>query len=98
MAGDPCSLLFGSMKQACENTLNLAGGGSGSRSGSGGLPNILNPGDWKVGFGGDLAHFAVRVAEVGIGIGLVLIALNALLKGSAVTVPSTVKLARSVAK
>ncbi len=34
-AGDPCSLLFGSMKQACENTGKLVNGSSGS-SGSGG--------------------------------------------------------------
>jgi hypothetical protein len=35
-AGDPCSLLFGSMKQACENTGKLVNPGSGGSTSSGG--------------------------------------------------------------
>jgi hypothetical protein len=96
MPGAPeCSLLIGPLKTACENTHKIV---SPDGKSSSGLPNILNPSDWSVGFGGDLAHFAMRIAEFGIGIGLILIALNALVKGSAVTIPSTVKLARKVGK
>ena len=40
-----------------------------------GLPSLLNPLDWSVGFGGDIAHFMIRVAE-GI-IGLILIVVGA---------------------
>lgn len=40
-----------------------------------GLPSVLNPLDWSVGFGGDIAHFMIRVAE-GI-IGLILIVVGA---------------------
>lgn len=97
MAGDPCSLLFGSMKQACENTRTLAGGGSSSGSGdtsSGGsgllgglLPNIT----------GDLRHLMLRVAEVGIGIGLVLIAGSALIKSSS-TANNAVKTVKKAVK
>jgi len=73
--GDPCALLPGPLKQACENTVNLAGGNSN-------LPSVTNPMSWTVGFGGDLAHFMVRVAEGIIGIMFVILGAAALAHAS----------------
>lgn len=77
MAGDPCALLYGDFKTACENTWKLAGGG-GDSGGSGGSGS-------GAGFTGDLRHLMLRVAEVGIGIALVIIAGHSFLSGASPT-------------
>lgn len=83
MAGDPCSLLFGSLKQACENTRTLAGGSSGSSgsSGSGATGNsllsfIVDP----LSIAGGFRHLVLRTAEGIIGGILILVGVNALVK------------------
>lgn len=86
--GDPCALLFGDFKTACENTGKLvsggsSGGSSGSSGGSGSGPGLT----------GDLRHLMLRVAEVGIGIALVIIAGHSFLTGA-----SPAKTARKVAR
>lgn len=76
---DPCSLLFGSMKTACENMGKTLNGGS---SGGGVVGNLLG-----VNTTFDYRHFMVRVAEFGIGAVLVIIALDALVKSEVLPNP-----------
>lgn len=70
---DPCSLLIiPSMKQACENAAgNPAGGVVSALTGGG-----------NVGISGDFRRLMLRTAEVGVGLLLIVVAVNAFVKGS----------------
>jgi len=81
---DPCSLLIiPSMKKACEDAAgNPAGGVVSALTGGG-----------NVGISGDFRKLMLRTAEVGVGLLLIVVAANALLKGN-----STVKIISSGVK
>lgn len=81
---DPCSLLIiPSMKKACEDAAgNPAGGVVSALTGGG-----------NVGISGDFRHLMLRTAEVGVGLLLIVVAINAFVKGS-----TTVKVVTQGAK
>lgn len=81
---DPCSLLIiPSMKKACEDAAgNPAGGVVSALTGGG-----------NVGISGDFRHLMLRTAEVGVGLLLIVVAVNAFVKGS-----GTVKIVTQGAK
>lgn len=70
---DPCSLLIiPSMKKACEDAAgNPAGGVVSALTGGG-----------NVGISGDFRKLMIRTAEVGVGLLLIVVAVNAFVKSS----------------
>jgi hypothetical protein len=84
---DPCSLLIGTMKEECEALGKSTGGSTG-----GALQDFLGLNgsfDWR--------HFMIRAAEFGVGVLLIVVAVNAGLKQSVMANP-VVKSGKQIGK